>query len=130
MESFDAARIRSLKGAGYFATYHAYPYYPDFMNNDYLGEENPYLAYLTLLKRHHGDQPVLIGEFGVPSSREIAHWNRKGWHHGGHNFTDQARINGLMMKAIHEAGMAKFEKSSTSPTIFLRQEAHSGSASG
>lgn len=106
MESFDAARIRSLKGAGYFATYHAYPYYPDFMNNDYLGEENPYLTYLTLLKRHHGDQPVLIGEFGVPSSREIAHWNRKGWHHGGHNFTDQARINGLMMKAIHEAGMA------------------------
>ncbi|HZW36905.1 MAG: tetratricopeptide repeat protein [Deltaproteobacteria bacterium] len=106
MESLDVARILSRKGAGHFATYHAYPYYPDFMNNDYLSEEHPYLAYLALLRRHHGDQPVLIGEVGVPGSREIAHWNRKGWHHGGHDSLEQAKINSLLVKEIHEAGMA------------------------
>jgi hypothetical protein len=106
MESLDAARIHSRKGAGHFATYHAYPYYPDFMNNDYLGEERPYLAYLTRLRRHHGDQPVLIGEVGVPGSRDIAHWNRMGWHHGGHDSREQSRINALLVKEVHEAGMA------------------------
>ena len=106
VESFDAAKIRAQKGAGFFATYHVYPYYPDFMNNDYGDKENAYLAYLQDLKRHHGQQPILVGEFGVPSSREAAHWHRDGWHHGGHNESRQGEINGWLMKAIYDAGMA------------------------
>jgi hypothetical protein len=106
MESLDVAKFKSLRGAGFFATYHAYPYYPDFMNNDYLEAENTYLAYLGDLKRHHGGQPVLIGEFGVPSSREVSHWHRDGWHHGGHNDRSQGEIDGRLMRSIHEAGMA------------------------
>ncbi len=105
-ESVDLAKIASRKGGGFFATYHAYPYYPDFMNNDYLAEENPYLAYLRMLRRHHGRQPVIIAEFGVPSSRDISHWHRKGWHHGGHSEDRQGKINGLLMQSIHAAGMA------------------------
>lgn len=106
MESLDVSKIKVEKGGGFFSTYHVYPYYPDFMNNDYWEEENPYLAYLKLLKSHHGNQPILIAEFGVPSSREVAHWNRDGWHHGGHNEDRQGEINGLLMKAIYEAGLA------------------------
>ncbi|MGH7771501.1 MAG: tetratricopeptide repeat protein [Candidatus Binatia bacterium] len=106
MESLDLSKIRVEKGAGFFATYHPYPYYPDFMNYDYLEEKNPYLTYLEALKRHHGDQPVLVAEFGVPSSREVTHWHRDGWHHGGHSEAKQGEINGLLMKAIYEAGVA------------------------
>lgn len=105
MESLNLSGIKSQKGNSFFITYHVYPYYPDFMNNDYLGEGNPYLAYLRALKSHYGNIPVLIGEFGVPSSREITHWQRDGWHHGGHNESRQGEINGLLMKAIYESGM-------------------------
>ncbi len=105
-ESFDAAKIKAEKGGGFFATYHVYPYYPDFMNNDYLDKDNTYLAYLQDLKNHHGNQPILVAEFGVPSSREGSHWHRDGWHHGGHNEIRQGEINGLLMKTLSEAGMA------------------------
>lgn len=106
MESLDVSRILPVSGAGFFATYHAYPYYPDFMDNDDPTDKTPYLTYLRSLKSHHGDQPVLIAEFGVPSSREHAHWQRNGWSHGGHDEVEQGRINALQMKAVHDAGMA------------------------
>ncbi len=106
MESLSLSGIKSLKESSFFITYHVYPYYPDFMNNDYLHEKNPYFAYLKELKSYYGNIPVLIGEFGVPSSREITHWHKEGWHHGGHNESRQGEINGLLMKAIFESGMA------------------------
>ncbi|MGD0584891.1 MAG: hypothetical protein ABSA86_03820 [Oryzomonas sp.] len=106
MEYFDPAKIVANRGGGFFATYHVYPYYPDFMNNDYLDEKSSYRTYLEQLRHHHGDQPVLIAEFGVPSSRELTHWQRQGWHHGGHDEKAQGTINALMMEAIHAAGMA------------------------
>lgn len=106
VETFDPARIVSRQGAGFFATYHVYPYYPDFLNNDFLDVDNPYREYLTRLRRHHGRQPIVIAEFGVPSSREATHWQRDGWHHGGHDEESQGRINGLMMEAIRDAGLA------------------------
>jgi hypothetical protein len=102
----DMAKVEVLRGAGFFATYHAYPYYPDFMNHDYEAERNPYLAYLGRLKLHHGDQPVLIAEFGVPSSRDAAHWHLLEWHQGSHSEARQGKINGLQMQAIHRAGLA------------------------
>lgn len=106
MESIDLAKITVKAGNGFFATYHVYPYYPDFMNNDYLNQEKPYDAYLRLLKAHHGNQAILIAEFGVSGSREVSHWHRLGWHHGGHNEAQQGEINGAMIKAIHTTGMA------------------------
>ncbi len=105
-ETLDLSKIHSLKGGGFFATYHVYPYYPDFMVNEFLDEEDPFLAYLLKLKRHHGSQPILIGEFGVPSSREIAHWHHRGWHHGGHSEIKQGQIDGRLIRTIFEAKMA------------------------
>lgn len=62
--------------AGFFASYHVYPYYPDFLSYDtkYAQSDDPYLAYLKELNQYH-TMPVLISEYGIPSSRGIAHSN-------------------------------------------------------
>jgi len=111
----DAARIVPTPDArgGIFATYHAYPYYPDFMNldpgysraRDSKGPSN-FIGYLRDLKTHHGAQPVLIGETGVPSSRGIAHLQPQGWNHGGHTERAQGEIDARLMMDIDEAGLA------------------------
>jgi tetratricopeptide (TPR) repeat protein len=111
----DATHIRptAADGGGSFATYHAYPYYPDFMNLDpgYLrakdshGPSN-YIGYLRDLARHHGSQPIVIAEFGVPSSRGIAHLQPQGFNHGGHSETAQGEIDARLMGDIREAGLA------------------------
>lgn len=62
--------------SGQFASYHVYPYYPDYLRHspdlsayvDEDGQSNTYRAYLKTLADHHA-MPVVISEFGVPSSR-------------------------------------------------------------
>ena len=59
---------------GVFASYHIYPYYPDFMNyqreyaefRDETGKINSYRAYLRDLMSQH-TMPVLVAEVGVPA---------------------------------------------------------------
>ncbi len=73
--------------SGQFASYHVYPYYPDYLNwtdewsslgiQDktpyYDGESlNTYRAYLSMLTTHH-TMPVIISEFGVSTGRGMAH---------------------------------------------------------
>lgn len=76
--SVDVEHILGTEGfeAGFFSSYHVYPYYPDFLSYDtkYAQSGNPYLAYLTELNEYH-TMPVLISEYGIPSSRGIAHIN-------------------------------------------------------
>lgn len=75
--------------AGQFASYHVYPYYPDFLNYekkyrefiDFRGEKNNYAGYLKDLHEAHRI-PVLIAEFGIPASRGKAHENPFGWNQG------------------------------------------------
>ena len=99
--------------AGFFASYHAYPYYPEFMMLDpgygkARDAEGPshYFGYLSDLKAHHKDQPVIIAEFGVPTSRGIAHLQPEGQHHGGHNSVEQGKIDARLFRDIHDAGLA------------------------
>ncbi len=99
--------------AGFFASYHAYPYYPEFMMLDpgyakARDAEGPshYLGYLQDLKSHHKDQPVIIAEFGVPTSRGIAHLQPEGQHHGGHTWVEQGKIDARLFRDIHDAGLA------------------------
>lgn len=59
--------------AGQYASYHVYPYYPEFMNfsEAYIDKYDPvntYRAYLDDLNAFH-TMPVLVAEFGIPSSR-------------------------------------------------------------
>lgn len=70
---------------GIYAAYHAYPYYPDFiyMDEKYAqnGDDN-YLPYLQELKEYCPDMPLIIAEYGVPSSRGNSHFSPYGFHQG------------------------------------------------
>lgn len=75
--------------SGQFASYHVYPYYPDYLSflddwtyfniedtSAFLTEDdelNTYRAYLTLLSEHHTTMPVVISEYGVSTGRGMAH---------------------------------------------------------
>jgi hypothetical protein len=113
--SLDASLVRATGAfpAGYFASYHAYPYYPDFMVLDpeysrarsSFGPSN-YFGYLRALKAYHPNVPVVISEYGVPASTGSAHLQPQGWHHGGLTEAEMAAINARMTREIAEAGMA------------------------
>jgi hypothetical protein len=99
--------------AGYFAAFHVYPYYPDFMvlDPEYGRASSPYgpsnfYGYLQDLKRHFHDVPLVIAEYGVPTSLGNAHLQPQGWHHGGHTEAAMAEINSRMTREIAAAGMA------------------------
>lgn len=111
----DATLVRATAAnpAGWFASYHAYPYYPDFISLDTgyararssLGPSN-YFGYLTDLKRHHAGMPLVIAEYGVPSSRGDGHRQPQGWDHGGHDEAAQAAIDARLTREIRESGAA------------------------
>lgn len=99
---------------GMFASYHIYPYYPDFMNyqHEYAtyvddnGKINPYKAYLIDLIKVH-TMPVLVAEFGIPSSRGMAHVNiHNGYNQGFVEETKQGEYLIDMLDDIHQTGYA------------------------
>lgn len=98
---------------GYFASYHAYSYYPDFMTRDpdYLSVRddeglNSYFGYLQHLKRHYARHPLLIAEFGVPTSWGNAHAGAANMNHGGENEEEQGRFAGRQMRNMLDANCA------------------------
>ena len=99
--------------AGWFASYHAYPYYPDFIMLDpgyraARSSEGPssYFGYLRELVQYHAGMPTVISEYGVPSSRGTAHLHPQGWSHGGHDERAMASINTRLTREIRESGAA------------------------
>ena len=118
--SVDPTRIRPARRAdpasgflGYFANYHVYPYYPDFMNLDpgYARHRDlhgacSYAGYLTDLKAHTRGLPLLIGEYGVPSSRRIAHIQAQGINHGGASEEVQGEQDVRLLEDIAGTGCA------------------------
>lgn len=85
--------------AGQFASYHVYPYYPDYLQYDedwakfhieekadyYTkdGKLNTYRAYLRMLTNHH-TMPVVISEFGVSTGRGMAQYDANTGRNQGH----------------------------------------------
>lgn len=99
--------------AGLFASYHIYPYYPDSLNleekyiqyKDVEGKNNNYAGYLNeLISAHH--LPVLVAEFGVPSSRGLTHRNVHGMDQGNLSETEQGKINKRLFQSIVSEGFA------------------------
>lgn len=98
--------------AGYFASYHVYPYYPDFFSLDKSfqtmtnerGEIDSYTTYLHKLKQVHPKIPVMITEFGVPASQGTAHLGMLGRDQGGHDEQRQGEINADLFRQIHQTG--------------------------
>lgn len=97
--------------AGLFASYHVYPYYPDFLNyeekylgyKDQQGKSNPYAGYLHDLISAH-EMPVLVAEFGVPASRGLTHKSASGMNQGFLSEEQQGGMNSRMFKSIVEEG--------------------------
>ncbi|MGM0556716.1 MAG: hypothetical protein ACQEVA_10095 [Myxococcota bacterium] len=112
--SFDLSRVETVDApGGIFATYHAYPYYPDFVSDtpdyrEFEGTEGPiaYLGYLMDLREHYAGMPLFIGEFGVPSSWGNAHHGYEDLDHGGYTEVGQGAANARLIRAIHSAGTA------------------------
>ena len=106
---------------GFFASYHVYPYYPEFLRltptyQQYRrpsdGVIDPYSGYLHQLRAHHGDQAVMITEFGVPTGPGIAHLGALGRNQGHHSEQQQGEIDARLARNIHEekyAGAIVFE---------------------
>lgn len=76
--------------SGCFASYHIYPYFPDFYSYydsaaemlDPSGRQNTYYAYLKALNDYH-TIPVVISEFGIPTSRGMAQEEQGGGRNQG-----------------------------------------------
>ena len=93
--------------AGQFASYHIYPYYPDFLNYeeeyvDYVdqnGEKNNYAGYLNALRKVH-KMPVVVAEFGVPASRGMTHRNVYGMNQGGNSEEKQGKTDAKLFENI------------------------------
>ena len=96
---------------GVFASYHVYPYYPDFMMledgltaKDKNGKVNTYKAYLKQLMSIH-DIPVMVAEFGVPTSRGCTHQNPFNHYDQGHlSEKEQGEALADMAQDIYDCG--------------------------
>lgn len=114
IESVDFRKFykTNLFKAGIYAAYHAYPYYPDFVyldqkyrntvNED--GQRDNFLPYLEDLKNHCPDMPLVIAEYGVPSSTGNSHFTPFGFNQGGHSEEEQAQQNKTLTKDIFNSG--------------------------
>lgn len=109
--SVDVEHICAKAGfaPGFFASYHIYPYYPDFFGYEtkYLadGMGNTYRAYLEELNAYHS-MPVLVSEVGIPASRGITHTNPVSGYNQGHmEESEQGRILASLIGDVHGEGM-------------------------
>ena len=113
----DEKKIKSKDNfeGGLFVSYHVYPYYPDFLNyetkySEYVdekGNKNSYKAYLKDLISHYDDRPVVVSEFGIPTSRGITHEDlTRGYNQGMVDETSQGNMNKDMLEDIHSTGYA------------------------
>jgi len=109
----DAVAATDAYDAGTFAAYHVYPYYPPLLNEtpeyvdyvDHRGEPNSYAGYLNDLVGAT-DHPLLVAEFGVPSSRGIAQKDVHGRDQGRHTEAEQGEILAAMYEDVREADTA------------------------
>ena len=114
MVSVDPTHIKptSRWKAGYYAAFHVYPYYPDFMRYErkyqrYVtpdGRRDPYAGYLNELRHYVKGMPLVVAEFGVPSSRGMAHRGPLGRNQGYHTEKEQGEIDKSMLEDIRQQG--------------------------
>ncbi|MGB8954845.1 MAG: S-layer homology domain-containing protein [Tumebacillaceae bacterium] len=92
--------------SGYFASYHVYPYYPDGLRFDQKLQTaaDPYAAYLKELRAHHQGLPLMVAEFGIPSSRGLAHRGPLERNQGMHTEQEQGKIVADLFQNIWQEG--------------------------
>ena len=95
---------------GFFISYHIYSYFPNFINRDEkyktVTDEmgaNSYLGYLRDLREHYTKHPVMVAEFGVPTSWGIARYSSSGMNHGGMTEDEHGKYTMRMYRNIYES---------------------------
>lgn len=118
-EDYVSVNMNHLKAtqaftAGFFASFHIYPYYPEFLNysleyRDYIdhrGEINPYQAYLKDLISQL-DMPVIVAEFGLPASRGKTHDDvNRGFNQGFLSEQEQGLYDAILLEDIYMSDYA------------------------
>lgn len=100
--------------AGLFVSYHAYPYYPDFVlfqPEYHVSDEdglNSYLGYLRDLRSYYEGYTLIVGEIGIPSSQGSAHRTPSGLDHGGMDEAASGRAMSRSIRTILDAGLDGF----------------------
>jgi len=110
LEELDLNKITLTDApGGFFVSYHAYSYFPNFINEDEeyqkVSDEmgpNSYLGYLRDLKKHYTNHPIMIAEFGVPTSWGNARFSFSGMHHGGLTEEEQGKYTMRMFNNIYD----------------------------
>jgi len=98
------------ESSGFFAAFHIYPNYPDFMTRDSRYEsEDPtgmerYGAYLTDLASVLPKVPLIVAEFGLATGYGSAHAHPEGLDHGGLSEAAQARGLARLFRTIERRG--------------------------
>ncbi len=98
--------------AGVFMSYHAYPYYPDFIFHEAAYQsfadsqgKFSYIGYLAALRKHHASHALIIAEVGHPSSLGNGHQTPTGQDHGDLDDQEQGPAVLRSLAAIHQAGL-------------------------
>jgi len=106
-------RPRAAFAAGYFAAYSVFPFYPDFVNREPRYQavrdadgSNPFLGYLQELKANHRGLPLVITDYGIPTSLGIGHFSPAGFDEGGKTEQQQGQLLARLTRSIREAGGA------------------------
>ncbi|MDT3359410.1 MAG: hypothetical protein LIR47_08685 [Spirochaetota bacterium] len=103
--------VGELNHVGLFGSYHIYPNYPDFMNNEpafnaYEDEQGRfrYGGYLQAFMEGHTNYPAVVAEFGIATGMGNAHSSPDGYHHGG--LTEEQQAQGIirMFEAMKDQG--------------------------
>jgi len=111
---FTKFHTTNLLHTGIYAAYHAYPYYPDFiyLKEEYKraindkGRKDNYFGYLDDLKKHCKGIPLVIAEYGLPTSRGISHFTPSGFNQGGHSEEAQAKLSKVLTEDIVQTNCA------------------------
>ncbi len=114
--SVDPMNIQPVKDswtAGYFSSYHIYPYYPDLLRQqpEYKtfkkadGTSSAYAGYLNAMRKHHKGIPLIVAEYGMPSSRGMAHYGPNGRNQGMHTEQEQGTLDAGLLKDIYDEGL-------------------------
>ena len=97
----------------FFGSYHIYPNYPDFMNNEtYYNNFSDgkgrfrYKGYLNEFMENHKKYPALVAEFGIANGMKTAHISPDGLNHGGISEINQGLGIVRMMNSILDEGYA------------------------
>ncbi len=108
----EKLRATNAYAAGLFASYSAFPYYPESLTRDpqFLRARdaegvNPVYGYLRLV-RSRTLLPLVVSEYGLSTSMVVRRVQVSGWNQGGHDEESQAKLLRRLAATVQQTGCA------------------------